>query len=132
VKLVTAETGSEEARTSVTDFLRRGYSLYSVDLALAESLNAFWKHVQIHGDLKTEDARSAVQDLTKVWDGLNVLSTRELSEEAVDIALTQDVTIYDSLYMAAAKKLDATLYTADGRLYDAAKKITSSKLLELR
>lgn len=131
MKLVTAETGSKEARTSITDFLRKGYSLYSVDHALAESLNAIWKHVQIHGDLKTEDARSVVQDLTKVWDSLNVLSTRELSEEAVDMALTQDVTIYDSLYMAAARKLDARLYTADGRLHDAAKKITASKLLKL-
>jgi len=128
--MVTAEIGSKEARTSITDFVRKGYSLYSVDLALAESLNALWKHVQIHRDLKTEEARSAVQDLTKVWDSLNVLSTGELSEEAVDLALTHDMSIYDSLYISAARKLDATLYTADGKLHNASKNVAASKLLK--
>lgn len=100
-----------------------------MDIALAESLNAMWKHVEIHRDLKAEDAKSAVEDLTRIWDKLNILTTRELSEEAVDIALTQDITVYNSLYMAATRKLNATLYTADRKLHNASKKITASKLL---
>lgn len=102
-----------------------------MDIALAESLNALWKHVKIHKDLKTEDAKSAIQDLTKIYDTLNILTARELSEETADIALTQNITIYDSLYMAATRKLKATLYTADRKLHNTSKKITVSKLLEL-
>lgn len=102
-----------------------------MDIALAESLNAIWKHVKIHKDLKTEDAKSAIQDLTKIYDTLNILTTRELSEETADIALTQNITIYDSLYIAATRKLKATLYTADRKLHNTSKKITVSKLLEL-
>jgi len=131
VKLVLAEPGSKEARKSIEKFLRKGYSLYTVDIALAEGLNAIWKHVKIHKDLKTEEAKSAVQDLTKIHDKLNILKTHELSEETAEIALTQNITIYDSLYITATRKLKATLYTADRKLHNTAKKITASKLLKL-
>jgi len=100
-------------------------------LALAESLNAIWKHTKIHKDLKAEDANSAIQDLTKIYDKLNTLTIRELSEETTGIALTQNITIYDSLYIAATRKIKATLYTADQKLYNATKKVAASKLLNL-
>ena len=103
-----------------------------MDIALAESLNAIWKHVKIHKDLKAEDANSAIQDLTKIYDKLNILATRELSEETADIALTQNIPIYDSLYIAATRKIKATLYTADQKLHNISKKITGSKLLKLQ
>jgi predicted nucleic acid-binding protein len=132
VKLVTTETDSKEARKSVTNFLRKGYSLYTVDIALAESLNAIWKHTKIHKDLKTEDMNSTIQDLTRIYDKVNILTTRELAEETADITLTQNITIYDSLYIAATRKLNATLYTADRKLHNASKKIAVSKLLKLQ
>ena len=132
VKLVTTETDSKQARKSVTNFLKTGYSLYTVDIALAESLNAIWKHTKIHKDLKTEDTNPTIQDLTTIYDKLNILTTRELAEETANIALTQNITIYDSLYIAATRKLKATLYTADQKLHNTAKKITDSKLLKLQ
>ncbi len=61
VKLVTAEVDSKEARSFITDFLKRGISMYSVDIALAESLNAIWKHVRVHRDLKVENAKSTLE-----------------------------------------------------------------------
>jgi predicted nucleic acid-binding protein len=46
------------------------------------------------------------------------------------IAITQNITVYDALYIAAAHKLNATLYTADQKLYAKATQITKSKLLK--
>ncbi len=132
MKLVLAEPGSKEARASVTGFLREGFNPCTVDLALAESLNALWKHVRLHRDLEAGDARSAVKDLTVIYDGLKVLTARELSEEAMDLALNQNVTVYDSLFIAATRRLKATLYTADRKLYDASKKVVAAELLESR
>lgn len=43
-------------------------------------------------------------------------------------ALTQNITIYDVFYIAAARKLKATLYTTDEKLYDASKDIVASEL----
>lgn len=126
------EPGSKEARTSVTGFLREGFSPYTVDLAMAEGLNALWKHVRLHGDLEEGDTMSAVKDLTVIYDGLKVLTARELSEEAMDLALNKEITVYDSLYIAAARRVKATLYTADRRLYDASKSVVTAELLEPR
>lgn len=131
VKLVVTEPGSEQARTTVTRFLERGCSLYTVDLALAESLNALWKHAKMHEDLETEDAKSAAQDLNEIYDKLNVLTTLELSEQALDIALTKNITVYDSLFISAARKLKASLYTADQKLHNISENIATSKSLKL-
>ena len=102
-----------------------------MDIALAESLNAVWKHAKIHRDLKIEDVKSTVQDLTTIYDRIKILSARELSEEAIEIALTQNIAIYDSLYIAAARKLKATIYTADRKLHTASSKLADAKLLRI-
>jgi len=101
-----------------------------VDIALSESLNAIWKHVLIHKDLGIEDSKSAIQDLTKIHDKLKVITTREACEEALDIAFAHHITIYDALYISATEKTRGILYTADQKLHNKVKKITSSKLLE--
>jgi len=130
VKLVTDEPSSREARKTIKRCLKDGYSLYTVDIALAESLNAIWKHARIHRDLEMEEAESAIQDLTKIYDAINILETRELSNEAAEISLTKGITIYDSLYIAATMKLKATLYTADQKLCNISKELVTSKLLK--
>lgn len=130
MKLVTNEPNSKEARTTITTLIKKGYNLHTVDIALAESLNAIWRHTKIHKDLKPEDAKPTTQDLTKIFDKLDILTTRELTEETTEIALTQNITIYDALYIAATQKLNATLYTADQKLHNTANKTTSSKLLK--
>jgi len=127
VKLVVTEPGSKEARTTVKNLLRNGCSLYTVDIALAESLNAIWKHVNIHKDLKIGDVESTIHDLTRIYDVMNVITTHELSSEAMKIALTENITIYDSVYIAAAEKLNAILITADKKLYNASKNKVSTK-----
>ena len=72
-----------------------------MDIALAESLNAISKHANIHKDLTREEAKAAINDLTKIYDALQITTRRELSQNTTEIALTQNITIYDSLYLAA-------------------------------
>jgi len=129
VKLVVDEPGSKEARTTVKNLLRDGFSLYTVDIALAESLNAIWKHAIIHRDLKMEEVESTIRDLTRIYDAIGVLATRELTREAVEIALTENMTVYDSVYVAATRKLKATMITADKKLYDASKEMVSARTI---
>ncbi len=80
-------------------------------------------------DLKLGEVNSTIEDLTRVYDGLNVISARELTGESVQIALKLDVSIYDALYIAAAEKINGTLYTADQKLCNSAKEVTSTKIL---
>jgi predicted nucleic acid-binding protein len=106
------------------------YTLCTVDIALAEGLNALWKRSCLTKDLKPEEAGVAANDLASFFLKLNVIPTRDLREDAMEIALNQNVAFYDSLYVAASRKLGGTLYTADQKLYTVACKIANSTLLK--
>jgi len=129
VKLVINEPGSDSARTRVKDSLEKECTVFTVDLALAEAINALWKHVNIHGDLAEVAGEQAVEDLLNIWKGLNVIPSQEIIEEAFKNAIQNNITAYDSLFIAASAKTMAKLYTADGRLFEASRKIVASELL---
>ncbi|MBS7658911.1 MAG: type II toxin-antitoxin system VapC family toxin [Candidatus Bathyarchaeia archaeon] len=131
IKLVINEPGSEKAEKYIKEALRKGCSIYTVDIALAECLNTLWKHAKLHKDLKEEEAKSAAQDLIEIYDKLNIFTTREVFDEATSLALTWNITVYDSIYIAAAKKIKAILYTADQKLYNTLKNIVTFELLSL-
>jgi predicted nucleic acid-binding protein len=80
--------------------------------------------------LKPDEAKTAADDLTKIFSGLKIETTHELAEDVLNIALAQNIAVYDSLYVAASKKLSGTLYTADQKLYAVACKIANATLLK--
>ena len=123
------ESDSKEARIEVSDFLKKGYTLCTVDIALAECLNVIWKHANLVKDLEPEELSLVVEDLTSLYDGLSVTPTRELKDEAMQIAMSQNITVYDALFIAAAQKLNASLFTADKKLCVKTDKLIKSKLL---
>lgn len=116
MKLVLNEADSKEARTAVANALKKGYSIHTVDVALAEALNAIWKHVNILKDLNAEEGMLVVNDLMRVYDRLNIVNSREIIEEAARIAFALNTSVYDSLFIVAALRLNGTLYTADQKL----------------
>lgn len=81
-------------------------------------------------DIKPEEARSAAEDLLKLYDRLTVTQTREIQENALDIAISLNITFYDALYIATAQKIDAALYTSDQKLCTAANKKVKFKLMK--
>ena len=126
--MVLNESDSTEVRNEVTNYLKKGYSLCTVDIALAECLNVIWKHTNLLKDIDPKEASLAVEDLTRLYDDLTITSTRELKDQAIHIALTQNITVYDALFIAAAQKINATLYTADKKLCEKTNKLIKSKL----
>ena len=113
VKLVVEEERSREARAFVRKEATLGEELVTVDVALAEVLNALWRHVTLIKDLSQALYEEAVQDLLKLWDKLEKLPSRDLALRAAELALKLGVTIYDALYLAAAAKHEARLATYD-------------------
>ena len=95
---------------------------------MAECLNVIWKHTNKLKDLKQEEAGLAIDDLTKLYDDLTIIPTRELKDQAMHTAITQNITVYDALFIAAAQKINATLYTADKKLCAKTDKLIKSKL----
>jgi predicted nucleic acid-binding protein len=99
-----------------------------VDIALAECLNVIWKHTNLLKDLEPKEAILAIEDLTKLYDDLTITTTRELKDQAMHIAISQNITVYDALFIAAAQKINAALYTADKKLCEKTDKLVKSKL----
>ena len=96
---------------------------------MVECLNVIWKHTNLLKDLEPEEATLAIEDLTKLYDDLAVAKTRELKDQAMQIAISQNITVYDALFIAAAQKMNATLYTVDKKLCAKRDKLAKSKLL---
>ncbi|MCX8188621.1 MAG: type II toxin-antitoxin system VapC family toxin [Nitrososphaeria archaeon] len=76
------------------------------------------------------EVKSAAQDLIEIYNKLNIFTTEEVCMDALELALTLNITFYDAIYTASAKKLNATLYTVDQKLYNSSKNIIFAELLE--
>ncbi len=127
--MVLEETDSNEARVAVKSYFEKGYSVYTVDFALTEALNVVWKHGKIFKDLDEEKVNSTVQDLVKLYDGLNIVLAREIAAESIKTALRQDMSAYVALFVTATEKLNGTLFTSDQKLQKNANQV-SIKLLK--
>jgi len=132
VKLTVQEPGSEEAKETLVGMLRGGVTLYTTEVALPEGLNALWKHVIIHGDVSEAGYREAVSSLTRLFGGFKTIPTPEIAEESAEVALREKVSVYDALYITAAKRLGGTLITADVKLQRLASKTIDTRLIALK
>ncbi|MEM1538407.1 MAG: type II toxin-antitoxin system VapC family toxin [Candidatus Nezhaarchaeales archaeon] len=91
---------------------------------MTEALNALWKHVKLNGDLDESEVLNAAEDLMQIYSRLKIFESKMLYREALKLALSLNITVYDALYMAAARKSGAKLYTADEKLKDVASRYT--------
>lgn len=83
---------------------------YVPDLFYVECANILWKYTR-RFDYPAENARQDVLDLRAL--ALHTVSTADLIEPALELALTYNLTVYDASYAALAQQLDLPLITAD-------------------
>ena len=84
------------------------------DLLFVECANALRKKV-VAETLARDDARRLVSALGEME--LNVVPGREIATEAFEIALSTGLLLWDACYVAAARRAEAELWTADNELY---------------
>lgn len=95
----------------------------SIDLVLKEACNAILMSLR-RGLIDEGRFRNAVKAVMLLA-GANIkmLPQRELIEDAVNIAHREGVTVYDSLYLALAKRMEAPLLSVDARQVHAARSL---------
>lgn len=123
------EGDSAAARASIAEAIRDGTQLYTMDIALAESLNALWKHYKIHRDIGEEEYKWGAEKLREVFLGFHSIGSSEVSVKASDIAGRIGISVYDAFYVAAADRTDALLLTADKTLHRRSHGLVQSRLL---
>jgi predicted nucleic acid-binding protein len=82
---------------------------YVPDLFYAECANILWKYT-CRFDYPVKNAQQDVKDLRAL--ALRTVSTADLIEPALNLALTYNLTAYDASYAALAQLLNLPLVTA--------------------
>jgi predicted nucleic acid-binding protein len=112
-KWILAESGSEAAWELLDN---DELTLHAPELCIAELTNTLWKRVR-RGELKPFEAIEAsglLRDLP-----MEEHAHKPIVLSALAIALQQNITVYDALYVALALSLETTVITADRRLMEA-------------
>lgn len=89
--------------------------VHSLDLVVKEVANTIWRHSiklkRIEGDVAKE-VFNVLMMLIK--EKVILLDSQDkYIEQAFDLSLSHDITIYDALYIAQAKHIEAKLLTSD-------------------
>lgn len=90
------------------------------DLLFAETANTIWRKIR-REELTTEEGRQLVADIGQT--AVETISCRVLAEDAHALANATGRTVYDSMYVALAVRLNTRAITADDRLEAALKRI---------
>ena len=105
------------------------YELITVDLAIAEVANVAWKRVMFFHESKELALKALKKSVDFTLRVCKVISSEEVIEDAFEIAITDKITIYDSLFIAASEREKAPLLTTDAKLHEKIKSKRSVKLI---
>lgn len=115
---------SEELMNS---YIEGKCSLMSPSLLLYELSNA----LRFNPNFKKEDVSKALESLLKL--GLELIDFREVFEQAVELAFSRDITMYDAVYVAVSQVYHVPLVTADYELLEKVKELPfAMSLKEMR
>ncbi|ASJ14694.1 type II toxin-antitoxin system VapC family toxin [Thermococcus radiotolerans] len=121
VKVLLKEPGWEE--------IELDSSTATLDYAFVEGMNAIWKAIR-RGRATEEAGRNLITVLKLIGEGMLTFEAQNFFERGLEIALGENITIYDALYIALAEVLNAEFLTADEKQYLAAKNYVKAMLVE--
>ena len=116
VKWFVPEIHSDAARR----LLAMAHEYVAPDLLFSETANTIWKKIR-RKELTAEEGHKLVVDIGKI--AVETVSCRALAEDAHLLANATGRTVYDSMYVALAIRLNTRAITADDRLEAALKNI---------
>lgn len=109
IKLYLNEDGSRRAVNAV----KKAQALQAPDLLWSEAGNILWKYVR-RGEIDAVDAEAILGEMLQM--PIAATPSAELISQALEIANEYDRSVYDSLYLALAVRVDGVMLTADKRL----------------
>jgi predicted nucleic acid-binding protein len=108
----------EESREDALRLLDRGEDLCAPDLIVTEVAGIAWKKC-IRGEIERDQAGFIAAAISRYVGTLH--SSVELIEQALQIALYLNHSIYDCLYLACAEDVNGIVVTADRKLWNRVK-----------
>jgi predicted nucleic acid-binding protein len=96
-------------------WLGASHDYVAPDLLFSETGNTVWKKVR-RKELEETEGRQLVIDLAEV--AVETVATPNLLQDALALALTAGVTVYDAMYLTLAVRLETEVITGDDRFAD--------------
>lgn len=115
-KLVVEEKHSETVRRIFQKESSMGEPIEVPDLAVSEALNIAWVDYKLKKSITKDAFESAIKNLNKIFDGLDIIPAQSLKDIAVNIAILKNITVYDSMYISASLLKGAPLLSFDNRM----------------
>jgi predicted nucleic acid-binding protein len=109
-----AEPGSQAALALLARSAAGAAALSAPDVFVAEVTNVIWKRARLLNEISDERAREALVFLAGALP--NLISSRNLASQAIELAMALRLPVYDCLYAALALREGATLVSADRQL----------------
>lgn len=106
----------EEGWEKVVEVMREG--VVTLDLAVKEVANALWKKV-LRNEISYNIAQAIIRDLAEEK-AIPLISQDKLLVQALALAVNEKITVYDALFIVAAKELGAELVTSDKKQMEVA------------
>jgi len=111
--------------TDAIRYLQSQAHLISPDFIKVEFANVIVKKVRI-GDVNSDQGWSCYQNLFQS-NVLEFIPTEDLLGSAYKLANSIEHSIYDCIYLAAARRIDASVVTADRKFYECVQKHDENK-----
>ena len=112
----------EEGWRKVKEILRE--KPYTIELAVKEVANSIWKRVKLLRDIDENKALTILGDLLELRRTVLRIEPQDVYlGQALEIALKNDATIYDSLFIAQALTKKAILVTSDKKQAEIASRL---------
>ena len=112
------DTHSEQVEATLKRFER----FHTLDLAFAEVGNVAWKRINFFKEDFATHLRALLAATDFIRNVCNVIETREVLAQALEVGVKEGITIYDSLFVALAKRMKVKLLTTDEKLHDRVRK----------
>lgn len=107
----------QTADQSLIEALTTADKVIAPELFVAEVNNTFWKYSRFE-QLPVETCEFLIDKALQLVD--EFLSIEKMHQEAFALAIQTEISVYDALFLVAARRQNAYLITADKRLHDVA------------
>lgn len=97
----------------ITRIFKEGITL---DLARYETLNAVWKEYKLLRRMEWETALELIKILSQIFETIGTESIRGSEEKVLELAMKENLTIYDAVYLFTAINRNLILVTDDKKL----------------
>ena len=125
IKLYVPEVHSAQAIRFFSD----AHELIVPEFMLAAFANIVWKKSALLGELTEAEAKTIVDAVREL--PLGYYYTSGLLSDAMQIALTTNRTVYDSLYVALAASQGCQLMSDDRKLYESLQPTSLARFVSL-